>query len=86
MRDAFLKGVLPALGAVMMLAAFARSALDMIEPDYGTTSFDGIGGVFLLGVGSILRRGVDAARAAPLPPLLHHRPRTVALDHHRRED
>ena len=54
LRDAMLKGVLPLLGAVMMLAAFARSALDMIEPDYGTTSFDGIGGVFLLGVGSIL--------------------------------
>ncbi len=36
-----------------MLAAFARSAHDMLEPDYGATSFHGIGGVFLLGVGSI---------------------------------
>jgi len=53
-RDALLKGVLPLLGALMMLAAFVRSAMDMIEPDYGTTSFDGIGGVFLLGVGSIV--------------------------------
>ena len=53
-RDAVVKGVLPLLGALMMLAAFARSALDMIEPDYGTTSFDGIGGVFLLGIGSVI--------------------------------
>jgi amino acid transporter len=53
-RDALLKGVLPLLGALMMLAAFARSAMDMIKPDYGITSFDGVGGVFLLGVGSII--------------------------------
>lgn len=54
LRDLLLRGVLPLLGALMMLAAFVRSALDMVEPDYGTTSFDGIGGTFLLGVGSIL--------------------------------
>jgi amino acid transporter len=54
LRDALLRGVLPLLGALMMLAAFARSAMDMLAPDYGTTSFDGVGGVFLLGVGSII--------------------------------
>ncbi|SEM03114.1 APC family permease [Streptacidiphilus jiangxiensis] len=52
-RDLLLRGVLPALGGLMMLAAFARSAYDMVKPDYGSTSFDGVGGVFLLGVGSI---------------------------------
>ena len=31
-RDLFLKGVLPALGGLIMLAAFARSAHDMIAP------------------------------------------------------
>ncbi|MDV5142825.1 hypothetical protein R1T08_00395 [Streptomyces sp. SBC-4] len=36
-----------------MLAAFARSAHDMYDPAYGSTSFHGIGGVFLLGAGAI---------------------------------
>jgi amino acid transporter len=52
-RDLFLKGILPAVGGVLMLAAFARSAHDMVAPTYGATSFHGIGGVFLLGVGAI---------------------------------
>ncbi|MFE7331838.1 APC family permease [Streptomyces sp. NPDC057565] len=53
-RDLLFKGVLPLLGGLMMLAAFARSAYDMIAPDYGSTSFHGIGGVFLLGIGSVV--------------------------------
>ncbi|MFE8949363.1 APC family permease [Streptomyces sp. NPDC007856] len=48
------KGLLPLAGGLMMLAAFARSAWDMVDPSYGATSIDGIGGVFLLGIGSIL--------------------------------
>jgi amino acid transporter len=52
-RDLFLKGILPAIGGVIMVAAFARSAHDMLAPDYGATSFHGVGGVFLLGVGAI---------------------------------
>jgi hypothetical protein len=31
-----------------------KSAHDMFAKDYGTTSFAGIGGVFLLGVGSLV--------------------------------
>lgn len=53
-RDLLLKGVLPLLGGLMMLAAFVRSAHDMLRPAYGSTSFHGIGGVFLLGIGSIV--------------------------------
>jgi hypothetical protein len=52
-RNFFLKGVLPAVGGLAMLAAFARSAHDMVAPAYGATSFHGVGGVFLLGVGAI---------------------------------
>lgn len=52
-RNLCLKGVLPAVGGVMMLAAFARSAHDMLAPTYGATSFHGVGGVFLLAVGAI---------------------------------
>ncbi|MFE2285074.1 APC family permease [Streptomyces sp. NPDC059443] len=57
-RDLLLRGVLPLLGGVLMLAAFARSAHDMYAPDYGGTSFHGIGGVFLLGAGSIAAGGL----------------------------
>ncbi|MET7300373.1 APC family permease [Embleya sp. NPDC005575] len=53
-RDLLFKGILPLIGATMMLAAFGRSAYDMWQPDYGHTSVFGVGGVFLLGIGSIL--------------------------------
>lgn len=53
-RDLLVKGVLPVTGGVLMLTAFARSAYDMIDPGYGSTSLGGIGGVFLLGIGSLL--------------------------------
>ncbi|WP_371789952.1 APC family permease [Streptomyces sp. NBC_01471] len=62
-RDLLMKGVLPLLGAVLMLAAFARSAYDMYAPAYGSTSFHGVGGVFLLGFGS-LALGVAAVLIA----------------------
>lgn len=52
-RDLFLRGILPAVGGLIMLAAFGRSAHDMLAPTYGATSFHGLGGVFLLGVGAI---------------------------------
>ncbi|MCY0943288.1 APC family permease [Streptomyces antarcticus] len=53
LRDLILRGILPLLGGLLMLAAFARSAHDVYDPAYGATSFHGIGGVFLLGAGSI---------------------------------
>jgi amino acid transporter len=53
-RDLLLKGVLPFLGGLILLGAFIRSAVDMFAEDYGDTSFHGIGGVFLLGIGSLL--------------------------------
>ena len=52
-RNLLVRGVMPLAGGLMMLAAFARSVRDMIDPAYGNTSFHGVGGVFLLGVGSI---------------------------------
>lgn len=52
-RNFLLRGALPLAGGVLMLAAFARSAHDMYDPAYGSTSFHGVGGVFLLGAGSV---------------------------------
>ncbi|GAC51487.1 APC family permease [Gordonia amicalis] len=53
-RNFFLRGLLPLLGGLAMAAAFIRSAIDMISPDYGATSVGGIGGVFVLGVGMLV--------------------------------
>ena len=53
-KDFLLKGVVPFLGGLILLGAFIRSAVDMFAEDYGDTSFHGIGGVFLLGVGALL--------------------------------
>ncbi|MDL9945917.1 APC family permease [Gordonia sp. ABSL11-1] len=53
-RNFFMRGLFPLLGAVAMTWAFVKSAVDMIKPDYGSTSIGGIGGVFILGVGMLV--------------------------------
>jgi amino acid transporter len=53
-RALLLQGVLPLLGGLILLAVFIRSAVDMYDADFGSTSFHGVGGVFLLGIGSLL--------------------------------
>ncbi|MDE0547210.1 APC family permease [Microbacterium sp. C7(2022)] len=52
-RDFFYKGLLPLLGALMLTGAFVQSAIDMYDVDYGYTVLFGIGGTFVLGVGSL---------------------------------
>ena len=47
------KFVFPLLGALMLTAAFVFSVRDMIDPDYGYTVLFGVGGVFVVGVGSL---------------------------------
>jgi amino acid transporter len=53
-RSFLLQGLLPFLGGLMLLAAFGKSAYDMWDPGYGSTSLAGIGGVFLMGVGGLV--------------------------------
>jgi amino acid transporter len=53
-RDLVLKGVIPLAGAVVLTLAFLKSAWEMRKEDYGYTSFHGVGGVFLLGVGTLI--------------------------------
>jgi amino acid transporter len=53
-HQALVKGVLPLVGAVVLTLAFYKSAHDMFAADYGMTSFAGVGGVFLLGIGSLV--------------------------------
>ena len=53
-RQLMVKGVLPLVGALILTLCFAKSAHDMYAADYGNTSFLGVGGVFLLGIGSLV--------------------------------
>lgn len=77
-KDFLTKGLLPLAGGLMMLAAFIRSASDMVSPDYGATSIDGVGGVFLLGIGSIvLGLPVTALLRIRYPNFFRHGRRTV---------
>ncbi|GAA5130757.1 APC family permease [Pseudonocardia adelaidensis] len=53
-RGLWTKGVLPGLGGVMLLVAFALSSIDYASPDAGATTVFGIGGVFVIGIGAIV--------------------------------
>ena len=53
-RDLLLKGLIPLAGALVLTFAFVKSAWEMRKADYGYTSFHGIGGVFLLGIGTLV--------------------------------
>jgi hypothetical protein len=48
-----MRGLFPLLGGIGMAAAFIKSAIDMVDPDYGFTTFGPIGGVFVIGVGML---------------------------------
>jgi amino acid transporter len=52
-KPALQKVILPFLGGLILLAAFIRTAIDSYAKDFGDTAPLGIGGVFLLGIGSI---------------------------------
>ena len=51
--DLMLKGILPLLGGLMLLAAFVKSAYDLYTGESSTTIF-GIAGAFVLGIGSLV--------------------------------
>jgi amino acid transporter len=53
-RDFVMRGVYPLLGGIMLLAAFIKACFLYAQPDYGNTTLFGIGGVFVLGIGSLL--------------------------------
>lgn len=53
-HHALVRGILPLVGAVILTLSFVKSAHDMYASDYGKTSFHGVGGVFLLGIGSLV--------------------------------
>ncbi len=53
-NDFFMKGLWPLLGGIMLFGAFIIACFQYAQPDYGSTTLFGIGGVFVIGVGSLL--------------------------------
>jgi hypothetical protein len=53
-RDFFVLLFFPLIGGIILAAVFVKSAIDMLDPDYGYTTLLGIGGVFVMGIGSLL--------------------------------
>ncbi|WP_104180766.1 APC family permease [Arthrobacter sp. B0490] len=45
--------LLPLIGAVLLTAAFVRSAIDMADVEYGYSVLFGVGGTFVTGIGSL---------------------------------
>ena len=53
-RDVLMQGVLPFLGGLLLLVFFVIACKTYADPEYGYTSIGSIGGVFLIGVGSLV--------------------------------
>jgi len=75
-RQTLTRGVLPLVGAVILTLCFLKSAHDTYASDYGNTSFSGVGGVFLLGVGALVL-GVLVMIACELAMPAFFRPRAA---------
>ncbi|MCC3292379.1 APC family permease [Arthrobacter sp. zg-Y1110] len=53
-RNLFMRGIFPLAGALSMTAAFLISAVDMLNPEYGSTVMFGVGGAFVIGIGALM--------------------------------
>jgi hypothetical protein len=53
-RDLVTKGILPAVGGVSLLGAFVLSITSYWPAASSYSSFHGIGGIFLIGAGSLV--------------------------------
>jgi len=62
-RNLVFKGILPAFGGLALLAAFILSIVSYWPTASSYSSFHGIGGIFLIGAGSLLA-GVAAMLVA----------------------
>ncbi len=49
-----MKGLFPFLGGLLLLGAFVIAAYQYAQPDYGSTTLGGVGGVFIIGIGTLL--------------------------------
>jgi amino acid transporter len=52
-RNLWMRGILPALGGLLLGYAFVQSCIDMWSTDYSETVLLGVGGAFVIGVGAL---------------------------------
>lgn len=58
-RDLVFKGIFPLLGGLMLAAVFVQTAVDTLDPAYGSgSSVFGIGSVFVIGIGLLVAGAV----------------------------
>jgi hypothetical protein len=53
-RNFFMKGLFPFLGGLMLLGAFVIASVQYAQSTYGSTAIGGVGGVFIIGIGTLL--------------------------------
>ena len=53
-RNFVMRGLLPLLGGLILLGAFIDSSIQYAAPDFGKTTLFGIGGVFVVGIGTLV--------------------------------
>jgi amino acid transporter len=53
-RDVVMRFVIPLLGGIMLLAIFVLACIEYADPDYGSTVLFGVGGVVVIGIGTLL--------------------------------
>src|SRR4051794_14633907 len=53
-RDVVMRLVFPLLGGLLLLGVFIEACIQYADPDYGYTVIFGVGGVFVIGIGTLL--------------------------------
>src|SRR4051794_40875044 len=53
-RDVVMRLVFPLLGGLLLLGVFVEACIQYADPDYGYTVIFGVGGVFVIGIGTLL--------------------------------
>jgi amino acid transporter len=53
-RDVLMRMVIPLLGGVILLAVFVFACIEYADPAYGFTVIFGVGGVFVIGIGTLV--------------------------------
>jgi hypothetical protein len=54
LNNFIMRGLFPFLGGLMLLGAFVIASYQYAQPDYGSTTLWGIGGVFIIGIGTLV--------------------------------
>jgi amino acid transporter len=53
-RDVLMRCVIPLLGGILLLGVFIEACIQYADPDYGYTVLFGVGGVFVIGIGTLV--------------------------------